>query len=132
MIGPCRVLTFYRPPSMPEPDLLVVCLCAQWCGVCRDYDAVFQQVASRFPRARFVWIDVEDESDLLDPVEVENFPTVLIAVGAEPRFFGTLTPHAGTIERMVRESAAGAALADAALSANADLRALVDRLRERY
>lgn len=116
---------------MHEPDLLVVCLCAQWCGVCRGYDAVFQQVASRFPRARFVWLDVEDEADLLDPVEVEDFPTLLIALGGEPRFFGTITPHAGTIERMVRESATGAALADAALSANADLCALVRRLRER-
>ena len=130
MTASCFILAANRLPSMSEPDLLVVCLCAQWCGVCRDYDAVFRQVASRFPRARFVWVDVEDESDLLDPVEVENFPTVLIAVGAEPRFFGTVTPHAGTIERMVRESVAGAALADSALSANADLRALVGRLRE--
>jgi thioredoxin 1 len=117
---------------MPEPDLLVVCLCARWCGVCRDYDAVFRQVASRFPRARVVWLDVEDEADLLDPIEVENFPTLLIAGGAEPRFFGTITPHAGTIERIVRESVSGTALAGPALSANADLRALVGRLSDRH
>ena len=66
-------------------------------------------------------------ADQVDPIEVETFPTLLIARGAVPHFFGALTPHAGTLERIVRERAAEA---DAALSANAALRALVARLRE--
>ena len=50
---------------MAERDLLVACLCAQWCGVCRGYADVFAQVGARFPQARFMWVDVEDQSDLL-------------------------------------------------------------------
>ncbi len=102
---------FISPPSA----LLVVCLCADWCGVCRDYRERFAQVQASFPQARFLWIDVEDEADLLHPLDVENFPTLLLAVGNEPRFFGTLTPQAQTLERLIRaqlEATAACALAD--------------------
>ena len=111
---------------MSDPDVLVVCLCAHWCGVCRDYTGAFDTVAQRFPQMRFVWVDIEDASELVDPVEVENFPTLLIARGAEPRFFGTLTPQVAMLERIVRERVAEA---DPALAGRADMHALVARLR---
>jgi len=89
----------------PPPSLLVVCLCAEWCGVCRDYRPRFEQAQAKFPQARFLWIDVEDEADLLDPLDVENFPTLLLAVGDEPRFFGPVLPSSDTLERMIRAQA---------------------------
>ena len=88
-------------PSMP-PRGLVVCLCAAWCGVCGDYRARFDQVQAKFPNIEFLWIDVEDEADVLDPLDVENFPTLLLAMGEEPRFFGPVTPQAEMLERLVR------------------------------
>jgi thiol-disulfide isomerase/thioredoxin len=100
---------------LPEASLLVVCLCAEWCGVCREYRARFEQVRAAFPQARFLWVDVEDEADLLHPLDVENFPTLLLALGNEARFFGTLTPQAQTLERLIRmqlEAAAPRALPD--------------------
>ena len=88
---------------MPQSPVFVACLCAEWCGVCRDYRLVFEQVQARIPEARFIWVDVEDQSDKVDPVEVDDFPTLLIAVGNEARFFGPMIPRADTLERMVRE-----------------------------
>lgn len=111
---------------MSDPDVLVVCLCAQWCGVCRDYASVFAQVTARHPQMRFVWVDVEDASDLVDPIEIENFPKLLIASGSEPHFFGTLTPQSGVLERIVRERSVQG---DPALAQRDDLRALIQRLR---
>ena len=86
--------------SAPAP-LLVACLCAEWCGTCRDYQPLFAQLRTEFPQVRFAWIDVEDESGLVDPVEVENFPTVLIARSGQPLFFGTLMPHLETLKRLI-------------------------------
>ena len=113
----------------PEP-VLVVCLCAQWCGTCREYrprfDEVAANVAAQLPQARFLWIDVEDEADLIDPIDVEDFPTLLLAVGKVPRFFGPVRPQAQTLERLIRmtiENAAANALADP------ELVALVARIR---
>ena len=90
-------------------DWLVVCLCAEWCGVCRDYRSRFEQVRALFPQVRFVWVDVEDQSDLVDPVDVDDFPTVLIARGDEPVFFGTVRPQSDTLQRLVQDRLADAA-----------------------
>ena len=80
----------------PSPPLLVACLCAEWCSACREYRATFDQVAAEFNGAvRFIWIDIEDEAELVDPIEVETFPTLLIADAGAPRFFGPLTPQPG-------------------------------------
>ena len=105
-------------PALPT-SVLVVCLCAEWCGVCRDYVQRFEQVQAKFPQARFLWIDVEDEADLLHPLDVEDFPTLLLAVGTEPRFFGPVTPQPETLERLIRaqiENATAPALANQAVA----------------
>ncbi len=111
--------------------LLVVCLCAEWCGVCRDYRHSFEQVKQAIqddhPQARFLWLDVEDQADLLHPFDdVDDFPTLLIAVGDAPRFFGPLTPQPQTLERLVRSVAGDAA---AKVLADPALHAVVARLR---
>ena len=106
--------------------MLVVCLCAEWCGVCREYEGRLQQVQAKYPQARFLWIDVEDEADLLHPLDVENFPTLLLAVGDEPRFFGPVAPQPEMLERLIRaqlENASAPALT------NPDVVALVARIR---
>lgn len=86
--------------------LLVVCLCAGWCNVCEQYRSTFAQVQTSmladYPGTRFVWLDIEDEADLLEPLDVENFPTLLLATGSTPRFFGVITPQPQTLERLVR------------------------------
>ena len=89
-------------------QLSVVCLCAQWCGVCREYAAVFEQAAAAFGgSATFMQIDIEDDAELLDTVEIENFPTLLILRGTQPLFFGTVTPHAATLARLVQSALVG-------------------------
>ncbi len=105
-------------PALPA-SVLVVCLCAEWCGVCREYRSRFSQLQSSFPQARFLWIDVEDEADLLHPLDVEDFPTLLLAVGQEPRFFGPVTPQAEMLERLIHsqiQNPGASALKDQALS----------------
>lgn len=93
------------PITLPG-GVLVACLCADWCGVCRDYRARFEQLQARFPLARFIWIDVEDQADLLHPLDdVDDFPTVLLGVGSEPRFFGTVLPSIESLERLIRAQA---------------------------
>ncbi|MEF7617059.1 thioredoxin domain-containing protein [Aquincola sp. MAHUQ-54] len=94
---------------MTAPDrLLVACLCAAWCGTCREYEAVFDAGrAADGGAADWVWVDIEDEDEVLGPIDVENFPTLLIARGDTVLFFGTVTPHAQTLLRLVQNARAG-------------------------
>jgi thioredoxin 1 len=94
--------------SDPNQILRVTCLCADWCGVCREYSGLFDTAAQDFGAScEFAWIDIEDRADLLDGVDVENFPTLLMSRGGEVVFFGTITPHAQTLSRLVQSALAG-------------------------
>ena len=84
-----------------DPVAWVVCLCADWCGLCRDYQAVFAQMAARYPAFRFAWLDIEDQADLVGDIDVDTFPTVLMADAQGIRFFGPLTPQANTLSRLL-------------------------------
>lgn len=95
-----------NPKSAPEsplsePAAWVVCLCAEWCGLCRDYQGLFAQMATRYPSFRFVWLDVEDQADLAGDMDVETFPTLLLADAQGLRFLGPLTPQANTLSRLL-------------------------------
>ena len=103
----CDHCDMQTPNTPSETEMLVACLCADWCGTCHAYQPLFKQLQTQFPGARFLWIDIEDESDLLDPIEVENFPTLLIARGEQCLFFGTVTPHLQTLQRLLRSTTGG-------------------------
>jgi thioredoxin-like negative regulator of GroEL len=109
-----------------EP-ILVACLCAERCGACRGYRETFEQLGRRFAgRARFAWIDIEDHAEVMGDVEVESFPTLLMADARGVSFFGPLAPHASTLSRLVERaledelgSVGDAAVADLARRARA-------------
>jgi thiol-disulfide isomerase/thioredoxin len=87
--------------SPADDALWVVCLCAEWCGACREYRPLFEQVAQAHPRLRFAWVDIEDHADIADDLDVETFPTLLVAGDTGVRFVGPLLPHAETLARLL-------------------------------
>jgi thioredoxin 1 len=87
--------------------LLVACLCAAWCGTCRDYAAPFAQEALAFDEADFFWVDIEDDAAAVEEIEVENFPTLLIARGDTVLFFGAVTPHVTAMTRLLQAARDG-------------------------
>ncbi len=97
-------MTLSRPApgaASGDPSTWVVCLCAAWCGVCRDYRAVFDGLAAERPNARFLWVDVEDEEDLVGDLDVDTFPTLLVGQGGAARFLGPLLPQPGVLARLL-------------------------------
>lgn len=86
---------------MRQDNACVICLCAQWCGACREYRPLFEQVARAHPGFRFAWVDIEDHADLADAFDVETFPTLLIAGDSGTYFLGPLLPHAQTLARLL-------------------------------
>ena len=115
---------------LPRLSLTVACLCAEWCGTCRDYRAVFEQAVQGLldSGVHGRWIDIEEESDLVGAIDVDNFPTLLIARGTEVLFFGTVTPHASTLTRLIQAAREGQARLGGE-APDADVRALASRLQ---
>ncbi|MDD0837428.1 thioredoxin family protein [Curvibacter sp. HBC61] len=79
----------------------VVCLCAGWCGVCKEYAAVFDGLAARHPEVAFHWVDIEDDADAVGDVDIETFPTLLVARGEGVYHFGPLTPQPEVLARLL-------------------------------
>lgn len=88
-------------PTTSGATWWVVCLCAQWCRVCGEYRGLFDALAQELPHTRFVWVDVEDEDELVGDLDVETFPTLLIADGHHARFLGPLLPQAPVLARLL-------------------------------
>jgi thioredoxin 1 len=86
---------------MPASDWIVICLCAEWCGVCRDWSGIFDALGAERPGVRFAWIDVEDEDEAMGDVDIETFPTLLVAQGGRARFFGPVQPSATQVGRLL-------------------------------
>ena len=112
--------------ASPAPTWTVVCLCAGWCGVCREYRAVFDALAAAHPQVRFDWVDVEDEEALVGDVDVETFHTLLIADAQQAYFLGPLLPQAGVLERLLANLQRDACACE---GASAEAQALWQRLR---
>ena len=110
--------------AQQPPQLWVACLCAQWCDACRQYRPGFEALAGQWPQARFLWVDVEDEEDLAGDVDVETFPTILIADARGARFLGPVLPQPGVLARMLQGLQGG----DAAPLADAQAQALFQRI----
>jgi thioredoxin 1 len=113
-------------PSAAVP-LQVWCLCAAWCRTCDEYRPTFDAALDALGAgaAQRHWVDIEDEAALVGELDVEDFPTLLVARAGVPVFLGPLTPQPAVLARMLRSALDGALppLADAAA------RAFVDRAR---
>jgi thioredoxin-like negative regulator of GroEL len=91
--------------SFEDGRWIVACLCAAWCGTCSGYRTAFDALAARHPDKTFVWIDIEDQADVVGDLDVDNFPTLLLQQGDTVAFFGTMLPDALLAERLVQAQA---------------------------
>lgn len=80
----------------------VACLCADWCGTCKQYRQPFEALAAQFPQMRFVWVDVEDREDVIGDLDIETFPSLLISDGDKPCFLGPVLPQIQVLARMLQ------------------------------
>ncbi|WP_245150638.1 thioredoxin family protein [Pollutimonas harenae] len=84
-----------------QEGLAVVCYCAAWCDTCTEYRPGFNALAGKLPQHTFIWVDIEENPELLGDEDVENFPTLLIQDRRGSLFFGTLLPHISHLERLI-------------------------------
>jgi thioredoxin-like negative regulator of GroEL len=88
--------------ALDSDKWVVACLCAAWCDVCKQYRAGFDAVAAQHPDQQFVWIDIEDQADLVGDLDVENFPTILMQRGDTVAFYGTMLPEPRQLARLLQ------------------------------
>ena len=116
-------LTALTAHLQAEPDaLLIACFCAEWCKTCQQYQPAFEALATQFPQACLIWIDIEEQPELVGDEDIEDFPTLLIQNENGTVFYGPMLPHIEHLERLVHSISERSPVVDAGPG---DLRALV-------
>jgi thioredoxin reductase (NADPH) len=88
--------------SGSDAGMLVVGLCAAWCGTCREFEETFSALTERYPERTFVWLDIEDDSDIAGDIDIDNFPSLAVFRDQRPVFFGVTLPQLGVVDRLIK------------------------------
>ena len=89
------------PPGTRGDALTVICLCAQWCGSCREFAPTFDALAAAHPADVFRWLDIEDEPEPLGDLDITTFPTLIVASASGLHFGGEVLPQGGLGARLL-------------------------------
>lgn len=90
-----------QPDAHPEP-WWVVCLCAAWCGACREWQPLFANYARAHPGLQVAWVDVEDEDDAMGDMDIETFPTVLVGHSGRALHCAPIAPNEQALAHLVK------------------------------
>lgn len=88
-------------PRLATSPLVVVALCADWCGTCRDFQQVLHRLAEARPEIVFAWADIEDDAELVGDIDVESFPTLAVFRAGQALHYGVSLPQEGLVARMI-------------------------------
>jgi thiol-disulfide isomerase/thioredoxin len=90
-----------------DAALTVICLCADWCAVCREFAPIFEALAAAHGGDHFRWVDIEDEPELLGDLDITTFPTLIVARAGGLRFAGAVLAQRPVIARLLESARRG-------------------------
>lgn len=93
-------------PRLATSPLVVLALCADWCGTCRDFRQMLDRLARARPEIVFAWADIEDDAELVGDIDVESFPTLAVFRAGQALHYGVSLPQEGLVARTIDTLAA--------------------------
>ena len=84
-------------------DTVVIDFWAPWCGPCRGFAPVFEQVAAEHPDLKFVKVNTDEEQALAGHFGIRSIPTLMIFRGQVIVFQQAGALPRGALEDLLRQ-----------------------------
>lgn len=97
--------TLLSHPRLADGPLVVITLCAQWCGTCREFQPMLERIAAAHPDMLTAWADIEDDAEIVGDVDLDSFPTLAIFRRGEALHFGPSLPLEAVLTRLIERIA---------------------------
>ena len=63
--------------ALADNDIVLVDFLAAWCGPCRQFGPIFEQVSEKFPEVAFGKVDTEAQAELARAANITSIPTLM-------------------------------------------------------
>lgn len=63
--------------TIENNDIVIFDFWAEWCGPCKQFAPIFQEVAAKHPDIVFAKVNVEEEQELAQMFQVRSIPTIV-------------------------------------------------------
>lgn len=61
-----------------ENDLVILDFWAPWCGPCRGFAPVYEEISEKYPDVVFAKVNTEEEQELAGYFQIRSIPTLMV------------------------------------------------------
>ena len=62
--------------TIKNNEIVILDFWAEWCGPCKQFGPVFEQISEKYPDIAFCKVNVEEEQELAGMFQVRSIPTI--------------------------------------------------------
>jgi thioredoxin len=59
-------------------DLVIIDFWAPWCGPCKGFAPVYEEISEKFPNLIFAKVNTEEEQELAGYFQIRSIPTLMV------------------------------------------------------
>lgn len=66
------------PDTVQKEGIVLIDFWAEWCGPCKRFGPIFEEVSEKFPDATFGKVDTEANQELSAALQIQSIPTLML------------------------------------------------------